>query len=101
MELFERIVNKKLLTRRLTITANHLLSEEEANANAGAEQLTLFDVVEDIEKKDADEEKEKRMQKAILDIKNRFGPNAVMKGTSYQDAATGIERNESIGGHKA
>lgn len=101
LELFERIVNKKLLTRRLTITANHLLTEEEAKANAGAEQLTLFDMVEDLVKKDADEEKEKRMQKAILDIKNRFGPNAVMKGTSYQDAATGIERNESIGGHKA
>lgn len=101
LEIFERIVNKKLLTRRLTITANHLLTEEEAKANAGADQLTLFDMVEDIEKKDADEEKEKRMQKAILDIKNRFGPNAVMKGTSYQDAATGIERNESIGGHKA
>lgn len=100
LELFERIVNKKLLTRRLTITANHLLTEEEAKANAGAEQLTLFDMAEDIEKKDADEEKEKRMQKAILDIKNRFGPNAVMKGTSYQDAATGLERNESIGGHK-
>lgn len=101
LELFERIVNKKLLTRRLTITANHLFTAEEAKANAGAEQLTLFDMVEDIEKKDADEEKEKRMQKAILDIKNRFGPNAVMKGTSYQDAATGIERNDSIGGHKA
>ena len=100
LELFERIVNKKLLTRRLTITANHLLTEEEAKSNAGAEQLTLFDAVEDIEKKDADEEKEKRMQKAILDIKNRFGPNAVMKGTSYQDAATGLERNMSIGGHK-
>ena len=101
LELFERIVNKKLRTRRLTITANHLLTEEEAKATSGAEQLTLFDMVEDIEKKDADEEKEKRMQKAILDIKNRFGPNAVMKGTSYQDAATGIERNKSIGGHKA
>ena len=101
LELFERIVDKKLLTRRLTITANHLLTEEGAKANAGAEQLTLFDMAEDVEKKDADEAKEKRMQKAILDIKNRFGPNAVMKGTSYQDAATGIERNESIGGHKA
>ena len=41
------------------------------------------------------------MQKAMLDIKHRFGSNAVMKGTSYQKAATGIERNESIGGHKA
>lgn len=99
LELFERIVNQKLLTRRLTITANHLLNEDEAKSNAGAEQLTLFDTVEDMEKTDVAEEKEKRIQKAILDIKNRFGPNAVMKGTSYQDAATGIERNKSIGGH--
>lgn len=101
IELFERIVDKKLLTRRLTITANHLLSESEAQANAGAEQLTLFDDPGNIEKREADEAREKRMQKAVLDIKNRFGPNSIMKGTSYQDAATGIERNESIGGHKA
>ena len=98
LELFERIVDKNLLTRRLTISANNLLTEKEAKESDGAEQLTLFDMAEDIEKKDADEEREKRMQKAILDIKNRFGPNAVMKGTSYQEAATGIERNESIGG---
>ena len=101
IELFERIVDNKLLTRRLTITANHLLSESEAQANAGAEQLTLFDDPEDVEKREADEAREKRMQKAVLDIKNRFGPNSIMKGTSYQDAATGIERNRSIGGHKA
>lgn len=101
IELFERIVDKKLLTRRLTITANHLLSESEAQTNAGAEQLTLFDDPGNIEKREADEAREKRMQKAVLDIKNRFGPNAIMKGTSYQDAATGIERNDSIGGHKA
>lgn len=101
LELFERIVDKNLLTRRVTISANNLLTEKESKESDGAEQLTLFDMAEDIEKKDADEEREKRMQKAILDIKNRFGPNAVMKGTSYQEAATGIERNESIGGHKA
>ena len=101
IELFERIVDKKLLTRRLTITANHLLSESEAQTNAGAEQLTLFDDPGNIEKREADEAREKRMQKAVLNIKNRFGPNAIMKGTSYQDAATGIERNDSIGGHKA
>jgi len=101
IELFERIVDKNLLTRRLTITANHLLTEDEAKASAGAEQLTLFDMPEDIAQREADEDREKRMQKAILDIKKRFGQNAVMKGTSYQDAATGIERNESLGGHKA
>lgn len=99
LELFERIADKKLLTRRLTITANHLLPESEANANVCAEQLTLFDDPDAIARRDEDEAREKRMQKALLDIKSRFGPNAILKGTSYQDAATGIERNKSIGGH--
>ena len=61
----------------------------------------VVDEAEDVAKKEADEDREKRMQRAMLNIKTRFGPNAVMKGTSYQEAATGIERNESIGGHKA
>ena len=101
LELFERIVDKDLLTRRLTITANHLLTEDEAKNIAPAEQLSFFDEPKDLEKKEENDEREKRVQKAVLEIKNRFGANAIMKGTSYQDAATGIERNESIGGHKA
>jgi len=101
LELFERIVDKNLLTRRLTITANHLLTEDEAKNIAPAEQLSFFDEPKDLEKKEQNDEREKRVQKAVLEIKNRFGANAIMKGTSYQDAATGIERNESIGGHKA
>ena len=99
LELFERIVDKKLLTRRLTITANHLLPESEVQAEPVAEQLTLFDEPEDIGKREEEEARERRMQRAMLDIKNRFGPNAILKGTSYQEAATGIERNKSIGGH--
>lgn len=99
LELFERIVDKKLLTRRLTITANHLLPESEIQATPCAVQLSLFEDQGDIERRSEDEKREKNMQKALLDIKSRFGPNAIMKGTSYQDAATGIERNKSIGGH--
>ena len=99
LELFERIVDKKLLARRLTITANHLLPESEVQTEPVAEQLTLFDEPEDIGKREEEEARERRMQRAMLDIKNRFGPNAILKGTSYQDAATGIERNKSIGGH--
>ena len=101
LELFEQIVNSKLLTRRLTITANHLLTEDEVKETLPPKQLTLFDDEDTIAQNEADEEREKRMQKAMIDIKKRFGANAIMKGTSYQDAATGIERNESIGGHKA
>lgn len=99
LELFERIVEKKLLTRRLTITANHLLPESDVQAEPVAEQLTLFDEPEDIGKREEEEARERRMQKAMLDIKSKFGPNAILKGTSYQEAATGIERNKSIGGH--
>lgn len=101
LELFERIVDRNLLTRRLTITANHLITEDEAQASAGAEQLTLFDDSEEIAKREEAEAREKRRQKAVLDIKNRFGPNAILKGISYQEGATAKERNESIGGHKA
>ena len=99
LELFDRIVDKKLLTRRLTVTANRLLTEEEAKTNAPMEQLSLFDDPQEIAQKEADEAREKRRQQAVLAIKTRFGANAIMKGTSYQEAATGIERNKSIGGH--
>ena len=99
LELYDRIVDKKLLTRRLTITANRLLSEEEAKNTVEMEQLSLFDDPKEILQKEEDEAKEKRRQQAILSIKNRFGPNSIMKGTSYQDAATGIERNKTVGGH--
>lgn len=99
LELYDRIVDEKLLTRRLTITANRLLTEEEAKNTVVMEQLSLFDDPQEILQKEEDEAKEKRRQQAILSIKNRFGPNSIMKGTSYQDAATGIERNKTVGGH--
>ena len=101
LELFERIVDKKLLTRRLTISANHLLFESEVDTSSSAEQLTLFDDPDEIAQREQAEQREKRMQKAVIDIKKRFGPNAILKGTSFQDGATAKERNESIGGHKA
>ena len=62
-------------------------------------QLSLFDDPQEMAQRDAQEEREERRQKAVLAIKNRFGANAIMKGTSYQDAATGIERNKTVGGH--
>ena len=85
LELFERIVDSNLLTRRLTISANHLLPKSEVQSEHQTVQLTLFDDPEEIAKRDEDEAREKRMQRAMLDIKNRFGPNAILKGTSYQD----------------
>ena len=101
LELFERIADKELLTRRLTITANHLLPESEVQTSGENIQLNLFDDPEETARREAEEERERRMQKALLTIKGKYGPNAILKGTSFQEGATARERNESIGGHKA
>ena len=65
------------------------------------EQLDLFG---DLERSALDrkaEEKERRMQEAMLKIKQKYGKNAIVKGVSFEDGATGRERNAQIGGHKA
>ncbi|MBQ1954856.1 MAG: DNA methylase [Clostridia bacterium] len=101
LALYDRITDRKLLVRRLSITANRLLSEDDAAERDFPEQLTIFDSEEELSLRDEAEEKEKRMQRAMIDIKGRFGPNAILKGTNLQEGATARERNRSIGGHKA
>ena len=103
VELFERIVNKNLSVRKLSLTCNHLISETEVRETD--EQMSLFDDFEELEKERARQlselEKEKKMQKAMLKIKGKYGKNAVIKGLDLQDGATTLERNGQIGGHKA
>ena len=103
VELFERIVNKNLSVRKLSLTCNHLISETEVRETD--EQLSLFDDYEELEKKRVRQlselEKEKKMQKAMLKIKGKYGKNAVIKGLDLQEGATTLERNSQIGGHKA
>ncbi|MBQ9960288.1 MAG: DNA methylase, partial [Firmicutes bacterium] len=101
LDLFDRIVDENLLIRRLSITANHLLHEKEVDLLGRADQLTLFDQTETGKNIKQEDEREKKMQKALLEIKNKFGSNAILKGTSYMEGATGKERNATIGGHKA
>ena len=103
VELFERIVNKNLSVRKLSLTCNHLISETEVRE--ADEQLSLFDDYEELEKKRVRQlselEKKKKMQKAMLKIKGKYGKNAVIKGLDLQEGATTLERNSQIGGHKA
>lgn len=104
--LYTKTVDKKLLVRRINITANRIFKEDEIPLKAAkAEQISVFDMNEDIEKRRADEvkllKKEKKKQKAIIDIKNKFGKNAILKGMSFEDGATAKDRNSQIGGHKA
>ena len=103
--LFDRIMNPKLLVRRIYLTANHVVPESEAAGQPETEQLDLFtDYAAEKEKRRReaiDLEREKRMQHAMLQIQEKYGKNAILKGTSLQEGATTIQRNGQIGGHKA
>ena len=91
--LYDRIVDRKKPVRRINITCNHVLEAEEADVV----QLSLFDNV-------AEDESSKRnhsVQKAVLEIKKKYGKNAILKGMNYSEAATTRERNRQIGGHKS
>ena len=105
MALFDRITNPKLLVRRVNLTANHVIMESDIPPTTQMEQLDLFtDYEAERENKlreDARLEREHRMQLAMLQIQERFGKNAVLKGMNLQDGATTIERNNQVGGHKA
>ena len=100
LDLFDRITDKSLLIRRINIDANHVVNEALADGNP-FEQLDLFT---DYSQKIKEEEalnKERRMQIAILSIKERYGKNAILKGTNFMEGATMRDRNKQIGGHKA
>lgn len=101
MKLFDRIVDKELLVRRMYIVANHIITENDAEKEREYIQLNLFS---DTGKQEAEEnelKKEKVMQKAILKIKSKYGKNSIIKGMNLKEGATALERNRQIGGHKA
>ena len=105
LELYDKIVNPDLFIRRVYITANHVVDESLAEEKASFEQLDLFTDYshqeEEQQKRKDKLEREKKMQHAALDIKKKFGKNAVLKGMNLQEGATARNRNEQIGGHKA
>ena len=105
IELYDRIVDRNLLIRRINITANRLVDESSVKKEEVYEQLDLFTDYEAQRKKQEEEEaaldREKRMQEAMLSIKKKFGKSAVLKGMNLQKGATARDRNEQIGGHKA
>lgn len=90
MQLFDRIVDSRLLVRRMYVVASHTVNE----SSIDGVQLDLFDERPD------DGGKERRRQEAIIAIKNRFGKNAILKGMNFDEGATARERNAQVGGHK-
>ena len=106
MELFDRITDKNLLVRRLNLVAAKVEDEGRVmNQKEEYEQLNLFtDYLIEKEKQEAEQkalERERKMQQAMLDIKKKFGKNAILKGMNLEEGATTMERNQQIGGHKA
>lgn len=98
-ELYDEIINKKLLVRRINITANKLKNENEAQ-NDDFTQINFFVNQNEIDASRGKEKSEKKIQKAMLEIKDKYGKNAIIKGMNLEDGGTTIERNKQIGGHK-
>ena len=105
VKLYNEIVNPDLLIRRITMAANHVISEKEVQEEQQYEQMNLFTdfgiAKKEKEEKNEKLEREKKMQKAMLDIKKKYGKNAILKGMNLQEDGTAMERNRQIGGHKA
>lgn len=105
VKLYHEIVNPDLLIRRITMAANHVISEKEVQEEQQYEQMNLFTdfgiAKKEKEEKNEKLEREKKMQKAMLDIKKKYGKNAILKGMNLQEDGTAMERNRQIGGHKA
>jgi DNA polymerase V len=104
MDLYSQIVDQSLFIRRINITANHVVVEGSVENKDTFQQLDLFTdyETEEIkkEKEEAALEREKKIQQAVLDIKKKFGKNAILKGMNLEKGAMTVERNKQIGGHK-
>lgn len=104
-ELYDRIINKDLLVRRINVVANKVVPEGEELDGGASVQMSFFDILDRDDKKiqaeKLAEEKERKVQKTLIDIKKKHGKNAIIKGMNLEEGATAIERNKQVGGHKA
>ncbi len=105
MELFDRITDKKLFIRRMYIVACDVRYEEDIRQEQQFEQLSFFTDNTLVQKQREAERliltRERSIQRAMLEIKRRYGKNAILRGANYQQGATAIQRNGQIGGHRA
>ncbi len=103
-ELYERIINKNLLVRRIYVVTNNVIRENEIPKKTENEQISLFvDYEKEQKEKEIEDKKKKQennLQHAIIDIKKKYGKNSVIKGMNLEKDGTTIERNSQIGGHK-
>ena len=105
LELFDRIVDKTLLVRRINMAATHVIPETDVKNEVQYEQLDLFtdyNAMQKQKEKESEElDREKKLQHAMLEIKKKYGKNAILKGMNLQEGATARDKNNQIGGHRA
>ena len=100
MALYDRIVDETQLVRRVNILACHVLRETDVVPSGIGMQMDLFSE-ENPEEKEENRQREKRRQQAVIEIKKKYGKNAILKGMNLEEGATARDRNRQIGGHKA
>lgn len=104
LELFERIINKDLLVRRVNIAACNIVDENDVDNEVVHQQLDLFSInnnKSEIDEKDKLNRKEElKLQKIMLELKNKYGKNAILKAMNLEEGATARDRNNQVGGHK-
>ena len=100
-ELYTKIVNPNLLIRRINLVADNVIDRAESEKLDKYEQIDLFIDYNEIEEKRKKENAENKIQKTMIELKDKYGKNAIVKGMNLQEGGTTIERNNQIGGHKA
>ena len=105
IELYKKIINKNLLARRINISFNNLINESQVKDIIIYKQFDLFTDYNKLDNENKlqkeDEITERNLQNVIIDIKNKYGKNAILKGMNYLKKGRTIERNNQIGGHSA
>ena len=94
LKLYEEIINKDLTVRRISIAFGDVVLKSK---NKEVKQLDIFNINSEEE---IGEEEENNLQKALIDIKNKYGKNAILKGMNLMEGGTAIERNKQVGGHR-
>ena len=94
-----------MLIKKINIYVANLSNEKEIKEIHEIKQFDLFTDYEELNKKEEKEkqalEEEHKVQETLLNLRNRFGKNAILKGTNLKSESTAVERNNQIGGHKA
>ena len=102
--MYDEIINRNLLIRKIYLTVGNLTDEKELKQENQYEQVNLFTNYGKLAEKEKEEkvklEKERKIQNTIIDLKNKFGKNAIIKGMDLEEDATTIQRNGQIGGHQ-